>query len=129
MKTMLLNALLVGAGGFIGAVARYGIGLFVHRQLPLSTFPFGTLVVNLVGCLAIGTAVGLIESRQLFGPEFRAFALIGILGAFTTFSTFGNETFSMLRDGDHLRALLNIGVQVIFGLALVWLGYSLTSSR
>ena len=128
MKAALLTTLLVGAGGFLGAVARYGLSGLVHRQLPLTTFPYGTLAVNLVGCLVIGLLLGLVESRQLFGPEFRTFALIGILGAFTTFSTFGYETFAMLRDGEHLRALLNVGAQVIFGLALVWLGYS-TASR
>ena len=128
MKTLLLNALLVGAGGFVGAIARYGLSGFVHRQLPLSNFPYGTLAVNLLGCLVIGLVLGLVESRQMFGPEFRTFALIGILGAFTTFSTFGYETFAMLRDGEHLRALLNVGLQVLLGLALVWLGYT-TSSR
>ena len=129
MKTVLLNALLVGVGGFLGALARFGLSGLVHRQLPLTTFPFGTLAVNLVGCLLIGVILGLVESRQLFGPEFRTFALIGVLGAFTTFSTFGYETFAMVRDGEHLRALLNVGVQVILGLAMVWLGYAITSSR
>ena len=85
--------------------------------------------MNLVGCLAIGVIVGLIEVRQLVGPEFRTFALIGVIGAFTTFSTFGYETLAMLRDGEHLRATANVGVQVLVGLALVWLGYAITASR
>ena len=71
----------------------------------------------------------MIEARQLFGLEFRTFALIGILGAFTTFSTFGYETFAMARDGEHLRAILNVWLQVVCGLALVSLGYAITSSR
>ena len=129
MKAMLINALLVGTGGFLGALARSGLSGWVHRQLPATTFPFGTLAVNMVGCLAIGVIVGLIESRQFFGPELRTFALIGILGAFTTFSTFGFETFAMLRDGEYVRAALNIAVQVVLGLALVWLGYAFTASR
>jgi len=129
LKTALMNALIVGSGGFLGALARYGLSGLVQRHVSLTTFPYGTLVVNLVGCLLIGAIVGLAESRQLFGPELRTFVLIGILGAFTTFSTFGYETFSMLRDHEYLRATANVGVHVVLGLALVWLGHALTTSR
>ena len=129
MKAALINALLVGSGGFLGALVRYGLSGLVHRQVPLTTFPYGTLVVNLTGCFAIGVVSGLAESRQLFGPEFRTFALIGILGGFTTFSTFGNETFAMFRDEEYLLAASNIGGHVILSLALVWLGYAITTSR
>ncbi len=129
MKAALINAAVIGSGGFLGALARYGLSGVVHRQLPLSTFPYGTLVVNLLGCLVIGAFAGLAESRQLFGPEFRAFALIGILGGFTTFSTFGYETLAMIRGDEYIRAVANVGIHVILGLGLVWLGYSLTSSR
>ncbi len=129
MKDTVANAAIVGSGGFIGALARYGLTGLVHRQLPHATFPYGTLVVNLLGCLAIGALAGLAESRQLFGPEFRAFALIGLLGGFTTFSTFGYETFAMIRDHDFLRAAANVGVHLLLGLVLVWLGYTTTTSR
>jgi len=129
LKTALMNALIVGSGGFLGALARYGLSGLVQRHMPLTTFPYGTLAVNLLGCLLIGAIVGLAESRQLFGPELRTFVLIGILGAFTTFSTFGFETFSMLRDHGYLRAVANVGVHVVLGLALVWLGHALTTSR
>lgn len=122
-------ALLVGCGGFVGALLRYGLGGLVHRQLPLTTFPVGTLAVNLLGCLAIGVFAGLAESRQLFGPELRTFALVGLLGGFTTFSTFGFETFAMARDGEALRASANVGLQVVFGLACVWLGYNFVATR
>ena len=121
----LMNAAVVGSGGFLGALARYGLSGLVHRQVPLTTFPYGTLVVNLLGCLAIGVIAGLAESRQLFGPEFRAFALIGFLGGFTTFSTFGYETFALLHNDQYLQAAANVGTHVILGLALVWLGYAL----
>ena len=128
MKTALINAALVGSGGFLGALARYSLSELVHRKiLPLETFPYGTLVVNLLGCFAIGVLAGLAEFRQLFGPEFRTFAFIGILGGFTTFSTFGYETFAMIRDDEDLRAAANIGLHVI--LALVLLGYVLTTWR
>jgi CrcB protein len=122
-------ALLVGMGGFIGAVLRHGLSGLVHRGISLSAFPYGTLVVNLLGCFAIGAFAGLVESRQLFGPDFRKFALIGLLGGFTTYSTFGYETFAMLRDTEYLRAAANVGVHVVLGLTLVWAGYGLTMSR
>ena len=129
MKAALINAALVGSGGFIGAVLRYGLSGFVQRRMPLSTFPYGTLVVNMLGCLVIGVLAGLVESRQLFHPEFRRFVLIGLLGAFTTYSTFGYETFEMIRDAEPLRAAASVSVHVVLGLALVWAGYGLTISR
>ena len=129
LKTALISSAVVGSGGFIGALARYGVGGLVHRQLPLAIFPYGTLLVNLLGCLLIGLLAGLVESRQLFGSQFRQFAMIGILGGFTTFSTFGFETVAMLRDADYVRAGANIAVNVIAGLTLVWLGYQLATAR
>ena len=127
MKAALINAALVGTGGFFGALMRYGFSGFVQKQAGLSTCPYGTLVVNLVGCLLIGVATGLIDTRQLLGPEFRLFALIGVLGGFTTYSTFGYETFALLRDAELLRATANVLLHVVLGLAMVWVGYILTS--
>ena len=129
MKTALIHAFVIGSGGFLGALARYGLSGLVHRQVPLATFPYGTLVVNLLGCLVIGMFAGLAASRQLFAPEFRTFALVGFLGGFTTFSTFGYETFTMLRNDEALRASANVGMHVFLGLALVWLGHTLTTWR
>lgn len=129
MKAALINAALVGSGGFVGALFRYGLSGAVHRKVPLATFPYGTLAVNLLGCFLIGAFVGLVETRQLFSPELRRFALIGFLGGFTTYSTFGYETFAMLRDTEYLRAVSNVGIHVVLGLALVWAGYGLTMSR
>jgi len=119
----------VGSGGFIGSLARFTVGGLVHRQLPLAIFPYGTLLVNLFGCLLIGVLAGFAESRQVFGPQFRQFALIGVLGGFTTFSSFGYETVAMLRDADYLRAGANVGISVVGGLALVWLGYQFAVAR
>lgn len=129
MKEALINAALVGSGGFAGAIFRYGLSGFIHRKVSLTTFPYGTLAVNLLGCLLIGVFAGLVESRQLFGPEFRRFVLIGLLGGFTTWSTFGYETFVMLREAEYLRAAGNIGVHLVLGLALVWIGYSLITRQ
>lgn len=124
-----MNVMLVGTGGFIGAVLRYGLGGLVHREIPLATFPLGTLVVNLLGCLLIGAFAGLVDSRQIFAPEVRVFALIGLLGGFTTFSTFGYETFAMIRDAEYFRVLANVLLHVMLGLGCVWLGYALAGTR
>lgn len=127
MKAALINAALVGSGGFIGAVFRYGLSGFVQRNAALAAFPYGTLAVNLIGCLLIGIVMGLVDSRQLFGPDFRLFILIGVLGGFTTYSTFGYETFALLRDADYFRALSNVAAHVVLGLVLLWIGYVLAS--
>lgn len=129
MKALLINAAMVGSGGFIGAVMRYGLSGLVHKKIPLSTFPYGTLVVNLVGCFAIGLLIGMLESRQMFGPGFRRFMLIGLIGGFTTYSTFGYETFALLRSAEVLRAIANVSLHVVLGVALVFAGYGLAVSR
>lgn len=116
------HILLVGAGGFLGAVARYLLGGWVYRVLPFAGFPYGTLAVNLLGCLLIGFLSGLAEARQVLGPEARMFLLIGFLGSFTTFSTFGYETMALARDAEYAGALANIGVHVAAGLVAVWAG-------
>lgn len=90
-------------------------------------FPYGTLAVNMVGCLVIGVFVGMIDTRQALGPEFRVFMLVGVLGGFTTYSTFGLETLALFKDTEYLRATTNIVVHVVLGLALVWVGYALAS--
>lgn len=79
-----MQILLVGAGGFIGSALRYTVSGLVHRVIPFAGFPYGTLVVNLLGCLAIGLLAGLAESRQVIGPELRVFLFLGLLGGFTT---------------------------------------------
>jgi len=118
---------MVGLGGFVGALARYGLSGFVQRMFPMASFPYGTLAVNLLGCLLIGIMAGLMETRGLFSPEFRVFALIGVLGGFTTFSTLGIETFAMLRDTEYIRAAANVSLHVVAGLSLVWVGYTATT--
>ena len=129
VKTAFLNAALVGSGGCIGALMRYGLSGLIHRLVPLSTFPYGTLAVNLLGCFLIGVFVGLADARNLFGSELRTLALIGVLGGFTTFSSFGLETYALLRDSQYVPAATNVGMHVILGLGLVWLGYTLMSLR
>jgi CrcB protein len=116
--------LLAGAGGFLGSAARYLVGGWVHRLAPFSGYPLGTLVVNVAGCFAIGVLGGLIDGRQLFGPEARVFLLIGVLGGFTTFSSFAYETLSLARDAQMARALLNVGAQFLLGIGAAWLGHA-----
>ncbi len=119
------KALYVGAGGFIGSVLRYWVGGAIQQSANNPSFPFGTLAVNLIGCLVIGFLSQLAEARGVFTPEARAFVFVGILGGFTTFSTFGNESMNFLRDGESLPALWNVGAHIFIGLAAVWLGRSI----
>ena len=116
--------LLAGFGGFIGSASRYLIGGWVHRLVPLTTFPIDTLFVNTSGCFLIGLLGGLVEARQMFGPDLRVFLLIGVLGGFTTFSSFAYETLALTRDAEFARALFNIAAQMILGLGAAWLGYA-----
>jgi CrcB protein len=117
--------MLVGIGGFIGAVLRYLTSDFVQRATAATGFPYGTLVVNVVGCLIIGFLAGVADVRSIFTPESRALVFVGVLGAFTTFSTFSYETAAFFTDGQTLPGLMNIGMQIALGLAGVWLGTTL----
>ena len=119
------SVLWVGLGGFLGAILRYVIAGSVERWTEGINFPHGTLAVNLMGCFMIGLLSHLLESRGIFGAEARLFVFIGLLGAFTTFSTFGNETLDLLRGGETLFALGNILVSVVLSLGMVWLGRAL----
>ena len=119
-----MNVLLVALGGSIGAVARYGLGGLVQR-FTTPYFPFGTFVVNVAGCFVFGILAGVAEHRFALGPQARAFLLIGILGGFTTFSSFTYETFQLLRDAEIMRASLNAGGQLVVGLIAMWLGFVL----
>ena len=85
--------LYVGAGGFLGAILRYSVFVTVDRFWPTAAFPWGTLLVNVAGCVAIGAMAGLAETRQVLSPEARLLLVVGVLGSFTTFSTLGFETF------------------------------------
>ena len=119
---MTSQIILVGVGGFIGSVFRFLLSEFVQRLVPLAELPFGTLAVNVAGCLLIGLLNGLAETRQVIGPELRLFLMIGMLGGFTTFSAFGYETLELIRDAEVSRAMGNVFLQVLLGLVAVWLG-------
>jgi fluoride exporter len=116
---------LIGSGGFIGSVFRYLLSGYIQNLSNTSRFPSGTLCVNTLGCLIIGLLSQLVETHGVFTPETRAFLFIGCLGGFTTFSTFGNESFNLLRDGQHAFSLLNIGLHIFICLGAIWFGRNL----
>jgi CrcB protein len=120
-----LTISLVALGGALGSVSRYLLGMWIQSASRSVDFPYGTLTVNLIGCFVIGFLSQLAEARGAFTPETRALVFIGILGGFTTFSSFGNDTLNLFRDGETVNALVNVGANVILGLALVWLGRTL----
>jgi CrcB protein len=113
--------LLVGTGGFLGAVGRYLTALAVTRGLGLESF-VATAAANLSGCAAIGAAVAWFELRAVGSDELRLLLVVGFLGAYTTFSTYGLESLELLRGGRTLSAVLNLLVQPACGLAAVLLG-------
>jgi len=121
------NLLLIGLGGFMGALLRYSVSGLIQNLSKSMSFPYGTLVVNLLGCLLIGALSQVAEIRGVISPEARSFIFIGLLGAFTTFSTFGNDTVSLFREGENLLSYINIGLHLVLGLSAVWLGQSLVS--
>ena len=122
----MLKIVMVGIGGFTGAICRY---LVYEATLILykgAWLPLGTLTVNILGCFIIGLLGGMSETREIFTPEIRAFLFVGFLGGFTTFSTFGYEIFFLVRNGQTGAALANLGLQIILGLTAVWAGFSLS---
>ena len=114
--------MIVALGGALGSVLRYLLGTWTQAISRSIDFPYGTLAVNLLGCFMIGLLAQLVEARGAFTSETRVFVFIGILGGFTTFSSLGNESINLLREGETFNALANVGANVIFGLLLVWLG-------
>jgi CrcB protein len=121
----MVKYLFVGTGGFIGAVLRYWLSGLI-QQFSISTFfPIGTLVVNFLGCLLIGFLSELAEEHGVFTAESRVLVFVGVLGGFTTFSTFSNETMNLLREGQNSFAFVNIAGHLILGIGAVWFGRTL----
>ncbi|MGA0175854.1 MAG: fluoride efflux transporter CrcB [Chthoniobacterales bacterium] len=117
------NLLLVGAGGFLGAIGRYLLGGAVLHHAVASKFPWSTLAVNVLGCLLIGVLSGAAEKFDFIGQGARLFLFTGLLGGFTTFSAFGFETFLLLRRGELAVAALYATASVLVCLAAVWAGF------
>lgn len=117
------RTLAVGLGGAVGAIARYWVSGLVARLSGQHSFPWGTLTVNVLGAFVLGCLMGAtVAGRIVLHPTLRTFVAIGLLGAFTTFSTFAYETLEAMRAGDMRFALLNIGVSLVVGLSVAWMG-------
>jgi CrcB protein len=121
--------LVIGAGGALGAMARHGLNTALHLRYS-STFPWGTFAVNALGCFLIGLLAGAIAAERFhLGELGRAFVFVGVLGGFTTFSSFGLDTFTLARSGAALQAGANVAGQLVVGLGAVWIGYGIAAWR
>lgn len=120
----MLRILLVGLAGLAGTLCRYWLSGVVARRYG-EAFPWGTLAVNLLGCFAVGLLLFASEARQAGGETERAVVLVGLLGGFTTFSSYGLQTFALLREGEVAYAAANVLASNVLGLLLVWAGYAL----
>ena len=112
------NLIMIGLGGFFGALSRYGLSTAIQK----GAFPLGTLITNILGCFLMGILVYLIQEKEVFPSSSRGFLLVGLLGAMTTFSTFSLETLRLLQNGRWLYATGNIVGSVVLCLAAVALG-------
>jgi fluoride exporter len=121
-----LTYLVIAIGGALGSVARFALSGAIARGLG-EVFPWGTFTVNVIGCFVIGLFAMLTgpDSRLLVPPEARQFFMVGFCGGFTTFSSFSLQTLTLVRDGDMMRASLNVVASVLFCLLGVWLGSAL----
>lgn len=116
---------LIGAGGFIGSVMRYLVTIWSQSLFKGLAFPLGTLIVNITGCLLLGILNGFAENHHFFSSQIRLFMFVGILGSFTTFSTFSFESVEMMQNGDSFQTLLNVSIQVIVGLFAAFIGFQI----
>lgn len=113
----------VGIGGFLGSILRYGINLFSYRSYPIQLIPYGTLFVNCLGCFLAGISVALLKKYNLNIESLNLFLITGFLGAFTTFSAFGNESIKLFLSNQHQLFIGNIILNVFLSICSVWLGY------
>jgi CrcB protein len=118
---MLKQLLFIGAGGFLGSISRFLVGRYV-QHIFLAAFPYGTFIVNILGCLLLGILFGIFEKGGLTSPEWKMFLVVGFCGGFTTFSTFSMDNLSLLRDGDYFYFFIYAGLSVILGLAATFSG-------
>ena len=119
---LMQKTIFIAVAGLAGTLLRYGLAAFVTRKYG-DTFPWGTLIVNLLGCFLAGAAFYLTQEKFLVSPTLRAVIMIGLLGGFTTFSSYGLQTFTLLREGQLGLAALNITASNLLGLLMVWIGY------
>jgi CrcB protein len=121
--------LLVAVGGALGSMARHGLNQLVHQRALSSTFPVGIFLINIAGSIVIGAIAGALASGRLHWTyPARTFVVVGLLGGFTTFSSFSLDTFTLIRAGHHVQALWNVAGQVGLSLIGVWLGFRIGSA-
>ena len=119
---MLKQLLLIGAGGFIGSVARFLVSR-LNTRIDWLSIPIGTLAVNVLGSLLIGFLIGISEKSPILTVEWRMFLMVGLCGGFTTFSSFTGENLVLLKNGQILPLLLYTALSIFLGFAAVYLGY------
>lgn len=117
----MLEVILVAIGGAIGSTARYLVSTWAVTRYG-AEFPYGTLIVNIVGCFIIGVFMTLATERLSISPYWRLFITVGFVGGMTTFSSFSYETIHLLQDADMLRAFYNVGLNILVGFSATWLG-------
>lgn len=123
---MIKELLIVGAGGFLGAISRFLVSGFINKNFDPIVFPYGTLIVNISGCLIFGFLGGFAELKGYFSFETRLFFFVGILGSYTTFATFGFETLMLIKQEHYLSAFGNVFLQLFAGIIAVWLGFTIS---
>jgi fluoride exporter len=116
-----LKLLIIGLGGAIGSIGRYILQGFFQSLLG-GAFPFGTFIVNVLGCFIIGFFVEFSFEKLFISVSLKNFIIIGILGGFTTFSAFGYETFTLLREQEIFLAMVNVLSSIFFSILAVWCG-------
>ena len=119
------DVMLVGVGGFVGAVSRYYLSGLVLHLSAASRVPWATLVVNTLGCLVIGVLAGSAELRHFLSPSARLFLFTGLLGGFTTFSSLMLDALTLWQAGSMAKAVANLIGQLVIGCLLIYLGYKL----
>jgi fluoride exporter len=119
----MMRYLMVGIGGFFGAIARFWLGGYIYERMG-TRFPYGTFVINCSGCFLIGLVMTILTERTHLDPTWRLLIPIGFIGAYTTFSTFEYETLTAVRDGQFMTGFLNIALSVVVGFLFTWLGVS-----
>jgi fluoride exporter len=118
----MINYLIVSLGAALGGAGRYWISNLVYKYFP-AVFPYGTLVVNVVGSFVIGLLIFVFDEKELLNNQLRIFLTIGFCGGFTTFSTFSLETFNLIRDSEYFLASINVILSIALCLAGVFLAY------
>ena len=125
--TTMTNIFIIGIGGFLGAISRYGVALWIGQRWGRN-FPLGTFLVNISGSFLIGLLMSLFTERFMVNPQWRLLLIVGFLGAYTTFSTFEYETGALMKDGEWLIAMLNVLLSVIVGFIALKLGEVIAKS-